>query len=115
MQVNGPGEHVTSDRREFLLHWAAAVSTMVIGLLAIFPGSYHEHALIAAPWRYIFGGIFGIILVGFHFSMLIECLRARGRWTLMRIAFVILMLLVPIAPAVIYLLFTRSRTFSYQG
>jgi hypothetical protein len=106
---------VKSERKEVLLHWGAAVSTMVLGLLVIFPPSCNEHALISAPWRYIFGGIFGAILVGFHFWMLIECVRGRGRWTWSRVVFLILMLLVPIAPAVIYLLFTRSRTLGYEG
>jgi hypothetical protein len=40
---------------------------------------------------------------------LVECVR--NRWTLARAVWVVFFLLVPIAPAVIYLMFTRSRTF----
>jgi hypothetical protein len=99
-----------SRRIEVALHWAAAVSTMVLGLLVVFPDSWHRSSPIAAPWSYLFGAIFGITLVGFHLWMLVECVR--GRWTPLRIVLTVLMLLVPIAPAVIYFLFTRSRTFN---
>jgi hypothetical protein len=99
-----------SQRTEVGLHWAAAVSTMVLGLLAVFPQSWHGSSPIAAPWSYIFGGILGVTLVGFHFWMLVECVR--GRWTPVRIVLIVLMFLIPIAPAVIYLLFSRSRTFN---
>ena len=98
-----------SQRTEVGLHWAAAASTMVLGLLAMFPDSWHKNVPTINPWGYIFGAIIGITLVGFHLWMLVECVR--GRWTPLRIVLIVLMLLVPIAPAVIYLLFTRSRTF----
>lgn len=98
-----------SERTETVLHWAAAVNVVVLGLLAIFPESWHEGHTIAAPWSYLLGAAFGVTLAGFHFWMLIECVR--GRWTAVRVLWLLFLLLLPIASAVIYFLFTRSCKF----
>jgi hypothetical protein len=99
-----------SDRTEALLRWAAAVSVVFLGLLVAVPESWHGAHVVGPPWSYIFGGVFGVRPVGFHFWMLIECARG-GRWTVVRVSWLLFLLLLPIAPAVVYLLFTRSRTF----
>lgn len=99
-----------SDRKEIMLHWAAAVSVLVLGLLALFPEASRRTPMIGAPWNYVFGAVLGVTLAGFHFWMIIECVRG-GRWTLRRVLWLIFLFLLPIASAVIYFLFTRSRSF----
>jgi hypothetical protein len=99
-----------SKRFEVGLHWGAAVSILILGLLAVFPDSWHRAPIIGPPWSYIVGGLIGATLAGFHFWMLIEC-AFGGRWTARRVFWLVFLLLLPIAPAVIYFLFTRSQTF----
>jgi hypothetical protein len=76
----------------------------------MFPERWHRESVIGPPWSYMVGAVIGVTLVGFHFAMLIECARG-GRWTIGRVFWLAFFLLIPIAPAVIYLLFTRSRSF----
>src|SRR5262245_30288470 len=99
-----------NDRTEILLHWAAAVSVVVLGLLAVAPESLRHVPPLEGPLRYLIGGTFSVLLAGFHFFMLFECARG-GRWTKIRVLWLVFMLLLPIAPAVVYFLFTRSRTY----
>lgn len=98
-----------SERTETVLHWAAAVNILMLGLLAIFPESWHGGHSIGAPWSYVFGAALGVTVAGFHFRMLFECVR--GQWTVVRVLWLLFLLLLPIASAVIYFLFTRSRSF----
>lgn len=98
-----------SDRSERILHWAAAVSAVILGLLATFPQSWHERETIGAPWSYLVGAILALTLVGFHLRMILECIR--GPWTRTRILWLVFLFALPIAPALVYFLFSRSRTF----
>ena len=100
-----------SNRKEILLHWAAAVSVLILGLLALFPEASRRTPTIGAPWNYVFGAALGVTLVGFHFWMIVECVRG-GRWTLKRVLWLLFLLVLPIASAVIYFLFTRSKSFN---
>jgi hypothetical protein len=99
-----------TDRTETVLHWAAAVSAVVLGLLAFLPEGLRERQLVGPPMNYLIGAILGVTLVGFHFRMLFECVRG-GRWTTGRVLWLIFLLLLPVASAIVYFLFTRSRTF----
>ncbi len=94
---------------EVLLHWAAAVSVVILGLLALFPEASHHAQVIGEPWNYIVGGVLGLTLVAFHFWMIVECVRGRP-WNVSRVLWLIFLFLLPIASAVIYFLFTRSKT-----
>ena len=98
------------ERTEVVLHWAAAESIVVLGLLAFLPESARRSPMVGEPWTYMLGAVFGVTLAGFHFWMLIECARG-GRWTIGRVLWLIFLLLLPIASAVVYFLFTRSRSF----
>ena len=86
---------------------AASVSVSVLGALAFFPNATQSWRSLADPWNLLIGSVLGITLVAFHFSMLVECIRARP-WTLTHAAWTALMLLVPIVPAVIYFMISRS-------
>jgi heme/copper-type cytochrome/quinol oxidase subunit 4 len=99
-----------NDSKEIVLHWAAALSVLVLGLLALFPEAARRTPIIGAPWNYVFGAALGVTLTGFHFWMIIECVRG-GRWTLRRVLWLIFLFLLPVASAVIYFLFTRSKSF----
>jgi hypothetical protein len=99
-----------SNRTEIVLHWAAAVNTVVLGLLAFLPQTARQVPAIDPPWSYLFGAVFGVTLAGFHFWMLIECARG-GRWTAGRIFWLIFLLLLPIASALVYFMFTRSGRY----
>src|SRR5579871_362516 len=103
-----------SNRKEMMLHWAAAVSIVVLGLLALFPEVSRRTPAIGAPWNYLFGAVLGVTLAGFHFWMIVECVRA-GRWTAKRVLWLIFLLLLPIASAVIYFLFARSKSFENRA
>lgn len=100
-----------SDRKEVALHWAAAMSILVLGLLALFPEASRRVPTIGPPWNYLFGAVLGLTLAGFHFWMIIECVRG-GRWTVRRVLWLFFLLSLPIASAVIYFLFTRSKSFN---
>jgi hypothetical protein len=102
-----------NDRKEILLHWAAAVSVFVLGLLALFPEASRRTPEIGAPWNYLFGAILGATLVGFHLWMIVECVRG-GSWTVKRVLWLVFLLLLPIASAVIYFLFTRSKSLNNE-
>ena len=99
-----------SKRTETVLHWAAAVNTVVLGLLAFLPQTAHQAPTIGPPWSYLFGAAFGVTLAGFHLWMLIECFRG-GPLTAVRILWVVFLLLLPIAPALVYFMFTRSGRY----
>jgi hypothetical protein len=99
-----------AERTETVLHWAAATSVVVLGLLAFLPETLRARQLVGPPVNYLIGAILGVTLVGFHFRMLFECARG-GRWTVGRIGWLIFLLLLPVASAIVYFIFTRSRTF----
>ena len=99
------------DRKEIVLHWAAAINVVVLGLLAFLPESARRTPTIGPPWSYLLGAVLGVTLAGFHFWMFIECAR-NDRWTFSRVLWLIFLLILPIASAVIYFLFTRSRSFN---
>lgn len=100
-----------SDRREKFLHWAAAISVITWAMLAMAPASWQHRPIEYGPLNYRIGGILGGTMAVFHLLMLLECLFKRGRWSGARVLWVVCFFLIPVAPAVIYLLFTRSRTF----
>jgi hypothetical protein len=49
-----------SKHTEVVLHWAAAVNTVMLGLLAFFPQAARQVPVIGPPWSYLFGASFGV-------------------------------------------------------
>jgi len=100
-----------SNRTEILLHWAAIANIAVLGAAFISSQCCQQPPAIGPPWNYLLGAVFGVVLATFNFYMLIEC-AFGGRWTRVRVSWLVFMLLLPIAGEVAYFLSTRSRTFA---
>jgi len=80
-----------------------------LGLLAFFPRGVHRISALGAPWSFLLNAAFATLAV-FHFWMFFDCARG-GRWTLRRVIWLIVLLVFPVAPALVYFMFTRSRSF----
>jgi hypothetical protein len=98
-----------SKRTEALLHWVAAVTVFLLGLLAFFPRGVHRISALGAPWSFLLNAAFATLAV-FHFCMFFDCARG-GRWTFRRAIWLGLLLIFPVVPALVYFMFTRSGSF----
>jgi hypothetical protein len=100
--------------RELIFRWAAAVNVVVLGLLALFPYASRNVAIIGEPWNYLLGAVLAVVLAGFHFSMMVDCVQ-RSRGVLRTLLWVIFLIVLPIASAVVYFIFSRSEVAHFES
>lgn len=101
-------------RTETALFWAATIDIVLLGLLAASSNTTRQISEQIPVWGYFVGPPVGAVAAVFQFWMLFECafgsrpVKQRGFW-------ILFLMLVPMVSAIIYFMFTRSKTLDSEA
>lgn len=98
-------------KSESLLRMWNALALVMIGLVAAIPRQFLPESPPNALGGYVFAGASGLLMAGFYFRMLFECVFAKGLSR--RAWWIVFFFLLPVFSAFIY--FASTRSLGYEA